>query len=131
MVEAENELLAEPTIVPASPTPTKKRATPREPWIVSSEPVAKRLIPALTSRGSASSAGGSGCGGNSSRGGSRGYPDRGRGAASEGEAAIEAPASRPSSSTEAEANTPTTRAAAAAGPGAEAATSLLRDMIEK
>jgi hypothetical protein len=78
-----DDMLAEPATVPASPTPTKKRAAPREPWIVSSEPVAKRLIPALTSRGGASSAGGSGrggnssCGGNSSRGGSRGYPDRG------------------------------------------------------
>ena len=49
----------------------------------------------------------------------------------EGGAVIEALASRPSSSTEAEANTPTTRAAVAAGPGAEAATSLLRDKTEK
>ncbi len=47
----------------------------------------------------------------------------------EGEAATEAPASRPSSSKEAEAITPTTRAAAAAGPGAEAATSLPSDMF--
>ncbi len=48
----------------------------------------------------------------------------------EGEAATEAPASRPST-TEAEANTPTARAAAAAGPGAEAATSPQSDMCGK
>jgi uncharacterized membrane protein YgcG len=73
-----DDMLAEPASVPASPTSTKKRAAPRKPWIVSSEPVAKRLIPALSSRGGTSSAGGSGRGGNSSRGGSRGgYHDRG------------------------------------------------------
>jgi hypothetical protein len=73
-----DDMLAEPASVPASPTPTKKRAAPREPWIISSEPVAKRLILALSSRGGTSSGGGSGRGGNSSRGGSRGgYHDRG------------------------------------------------------
>ncbi len=81
-----DDMMAEPASVPASPTPTKKRAAPREPWIISSEPVAKRLIPALSSRGGANSgggssrgnAGGSNRGGNSYRGNSRGgYPDRG------------------------------------------------------
>jgi hypothetical protein len=68
-----DDMMAEPATVPASPTPTKKRAAPREPWIISLEPVAKRLIPALSSRGGASSGGG-----NSYRGSSRGgYHDRG------------------------------------------------------
>ncbi len=64
-----DDMLAESTSTPASTPPTKKRAAPREPWIISSEPVAKRLIPAQASRGGLNSAGGSG---SSSRVGSRG-----------------------------------------------------------
>ncbi len=75
-----DDMLAETTSTPASTPPTKKRAAPREPWIISSEPVAKRLIPAHVSRGGLNSAGGSGRGGNHNRGGRchRGAP-RGRG----------------------------------------------------
>jgi hypothetical protein len=75
-----DDMLAEPASVPASPTPVKKRAAPREPWIISSEPVAKRLIPALSSRGGINSGRDSArdSAGNIIRGGSRGgYHDRG------------------------------------------------------
>ncbi len=79
-----DDMLAETTSTTASTPPTKKRAAPREPWIISSKPVAKRLIPAQASRGGLN--GGSGRGGSSGRGGNldrggqshRGAP-RGRG----------------------------------------------------
>jgi hypothetical protein len=67
-----DDKLAKSTSTPANTPPTKKRAGPREPCIISWEPVAKRLIPALASREGLNSAGGSGRGGSSSRGGSRG-----------------------------------------------------------
>jgi hypothetical protein len=73
-----DDMLAEPTSAPANIPPTKKRAAPRQPWIISSEPVTKRLIPALASQGGLNSGGGSGRGGNSNLGSSRGgNPDRG------------------------------------------------------
>jgi hypothetical protein len=61
-----DDMMAESTSTPASTPPTKNKAAPREPWIISSEPVAKRLIPAQASRGGLNSAG------SSSHGGSRG-----------------------------------------------------------
>jgi hypothetical protein len=67
LVAMVNDMLGE-TVEPASSSAdnSKKRAAHREPWIVSSEPVAKRLIP--TGTGSGMPRGGSG-GGHSSGGG--------------------------------------------------------------
>jgi hypothetical protein len=88
------DMLAE-TAQPADPATgtSKKRAAHREPWIVSSEPVAKRLIPTGTgSGGGHTSSGGhnSGRGGGSHNtgrgGGNRGFVsgNRGRGGPSRG-----------------------------------------------
>jgi hypothetical protein len=69
-----DDMLAE-TAWPASSTTNnnKKRAAHREPWIVSSEAVAKRLIPTGTGsdkpRGGSGGGHSSGCGHNSGRGG--------------------------------------------------------------
>ncbi len=47
LVAMVDDMMAEATSpVPVTSNDTKKRAAHREPWIVSSEPVAKRLIPA-------------------------------------------------------------------------------------
>jgi hypothetical protein len=72
-----DDMLAE-TVEPASTSAgtSKKRAAHREPWIVSSEPVAKRLIPTGTGSGGGHSSSG---GQNSGRGGSSHNTGRGSG----------------------------------------------------
>jgi hypothetical protein len=101
-------MLAETTSTPASTSSTKKRAAPRKPWILSSEPVAKRLIPTHASRGGLSSAVRGGYrGGNLDRGGrGPGGMPRGRGGNFRG-------AGQPAHYNRGAANMPTMPAAAA------------------
>jgi hypothetical protein len=129
-----DDMLAEPTSVPASPTPTKKRAAPREPWIISSEPVAKRLIPALSSQGASTAPVAEAAAATAVAAVAAEEASTAAGEATGvwpavGEATSAALASRPTT-TKAVANMPTAPAAAA-GPGAGAATSRQSEVKKK
>jgi hypothetical protein len=78
LVAMVDDMMAEATgPVPVTSNDTKKRAAHREPWIVSSEPVAKRLIPAGSEkpRGGNNSGRFNGGRGTGNRGSNRGRGD--------------------------------------------------------